>query len=81
MPDPETFEPRFTAAVGRYLQDAPMEVDAVALAHATAVASRQTGTRRFLTMNTALRFVLIGAIIGAALLGVGLVGSQKVPAA
>ena len=80
MRDPETFEPRFAAAVGRYLQDAPMEVDAVALAHATAVASRQAGTRRFLTMNTALRFVLIGAIAGAALVGISLAGGQKVTA-
>ena len=36
MRDPETFEPRFAAAVGRYLEGAPIDVDAVAFAHATA---------------------------------------------
>jgi len=74
MRDPETFEPRFVAAVGRYLESAPVEVDAVARAHATVVASRQTGMRRFLTVNTALRVVLVGALSGAALLGVSLSG-------
>ena len=77
MHDPETFEPRFAAAVGRYLEDAPMEVDAVALAHATAVASRRAGTRRFPIVNIALRFVLVGAIAGAALLGVSLTGGNQ----
>src|SRR6478735_3110115 len=78
MSDQQRFEARFEAAYGRYLEGAPVAVDAKALTRAITAASPRPGARQLLTVNNVLRLVLLVALVGTAILAVSLSTDQNV---
>ena len=78
MRDPETFEGSFISAVDRYLDGAPVDVDAVAVARATAAASRRPGLFRGPARPVALA-LLLGLLLALAVAAAALLGAHPWP--
>lgn len=79
MTDMEVFEARFVRAYRRYLVDAPIQVDAAALAHAVAAQRRPrlVGWTWPFRASRSLVWVALAALLALALLGLLAVGASR----